>query len=86
MPLKANVDEAASKTDRTEKTVVFKRCERCGLDRGRDHWWHDLMDVADADCPCESMDMKTRCSCSTSGSTGKLMVMHTTGGYLVYTL
>ena len=41
VPLKANVDDAASKTDRIEKTIVFKRCENeVDWVEGRDHWWH----------------------------------------------
>ena len=89
VPLKANVDDAASKTDRIEKTIVFKRCEN-EIDwvDGRDHWWHELMESADTDCPCESMDSEDMLFLLyTSGSTGKPKgIMHTTGGYLVYTM
>ncbi len=57
------------------------------MQEGRDFWWHDLMDRADADCPCEEMDAEDPLFILyTSGSTGKPKgVQHTVGGYMVYT-
>ncbi len=51
---------------------------------GRDHWWHDLMEQADAECPCEPMDSEDLLYLLyTSGTTAKPKgIMHTTGGYL----
>jgi len=51
---------------------------------GRDVWWHDVVDTAPADCPCERMDSEDLLYILyTSGSTGKPKgIMHTTGGYL----
>jgi acetyl-CoA synthetase len=88
IPLKANVDAAAQSTKLIEKVVVLKRC---GNDiewtDGRDRWWHDLVEDAPDDCPCEPMDSEDMLFLLyTSGSTGKPKgILHTTGGYMVYT-
>jgi acetyl-CoA synthetase len=54
---------------------------------GRDRWWHDLVDLASADCPPEPVDSEHPLFILyTSGSTGKPKgILHTTGGYLVGT-
>ena len=51
---------------------------------GRDHWYHDLMADASADCPPEHMDSEDLLYLLyTSGTTAKPKgIMHTTGGYL----
>ena len=53
---------------------------------GRDHWYHEGMAEAAADCPAEEMNAEDPLFILyTSGSTGKPKgVMHTTGGYMVY--
>ena len=53
---------------------------------GRDHWYHDLMDDASADCPAEPMDSEDLLFLLyTSGTTGKPKgIMHTMGGYLTH--
>jgi acetyl-CoA synthetase len=89
IPLKDNVDAAASHPDVTtlEKVLVVRNT---GNDinwvEGRDHWLHELEDEVDADCPCEEMSAEDPLFILyTSGSTGKPKgVLHTTGGYLVY--
>src|SRR6185436_12028130 len=46
VPLKKNVDDALTKTDRVKKVVVFKRCGDAAPVKwveGRDIWWHDLV-------------------------------------------
>jgi len=89
VPLKANVDAAAAKTKCIEKTIVFKRCDNeIAWDDARDHWWHDLMEEVDSECPCEHMDSEDMLFLLyTSGSTGKPKgIMHSTGGYMVYTM
>ncbi|WP_428386839.1 acetate--CoA ligase [Mucisphaera sp.] len=88
VPLKANVDEALTMTDLVEKVVVLERCKNdVTMVDGRDHWWHDLEKEADAVCPAEEMDAEDLLFILyTSGSTGKPKgIMHTTGGYMVYT-
>jgi acetyl-CoA synthetase len=51
----------------------------------RDHWYHDEMAKASADCPAEKMNAEDPLFILyTSGSTGKPKgVVHTTGGYLL---
>jgi len=88
VPLKANVDEATTMTERIEKVVVLRRCENdVDMTDGRDVWWHDMVDGAGDDCPCEPMDSEDLLFLLyTSGSTGKPKgILHTTGGYQVYT-
>ena len=88
VPLKVNTDAAIDIAGKIKKTVVVKRT---GADiawhDGRDHWYHELMDGASADCPAEPMNAEDPLFILyTSGSTGKPKgVMHTTGGYSVYT-
>ena len=88
VPLKSAGDEAVDQCDCIEHVVVVKRT---GIDvdwkDGRDHWYHDLMEKASDDCPCEEMDAEDPLFILyTSGSTGKPKgVLHTTGGYMVYT-
>ena len=89
IPLKANVDEAASRDGVTtlEKILVVRHTG-VAVDwvEGRDAWLHDLEAEVDADCPCEEMNAEDPLFILyTSGSTGKPKgVLHTTGGYLVY--
>ncbi|MDP6602415.1 MAG: acetate--CoA ligase, partial [Phycisphaerales bacterium] len=88
VPLKANVDEATTMTDLIDHVVVLRRCDNeINWCDERDHWWHDLSDEASEDCPCEEMDSEDMLFLLyTSGSTGSPKgIMHTTGGYMVYT-
>jgi acetyl-CoA synthetase len=83
--LKPNVDTALESTPSIEHVVVLKRVdEPVDMQDGRDLWWHDLMDEADAVCPCEPMDSEDLLYLLyTSGTTAKPKgIMHTTGGYL----
>ncbi|MCE9584165.1 MAG: AMP-binding protein, partial [Planctomycetes bacterium] len=61
VPLKVNVDEALTKTDKVKKVVVLKRTgQGTTMAPGRDFWWHDLMKDASAVCepePCDSEQM-----------------------------
>ncbi len=89
IPLKANVDAAASRDDVTtlEKVLVVKNTgSDIGWVEGRDVWLHEIEQQVDADCPCEEMNAEDPLFILyTSGSTGKPKgVLHTTGGYLVY--
>ena len=55
------------------------------VQEGRDHWYHDLMADASAECPAEPVDAEDLLFILyTSGTTGKPKgIVHTTGGYLV---
>ncbi len=83
--LKPNVDTALPSTPSVESVVVLRRVdEAVDMVEGRDHWWHDLMDGAATECPCEPMDSEDLLYLLyTSGTTAKPKgIMHTTGGYL----
>ena len=85
--LKDICDEALERQSVIEKVVVLKRT---GQDvkwvEGRDHWWHDLIKDASADCATEVMDSEDPMFILyTSGSTGKPKgQLHTCGGYQVH--
>ena len=86
VPLKIQADGAAALCPTIEHVVVYKRTGHdVAFTEGRDHWWHDLMDKASADCPAEPLDSEHPLFILyTSGSTGKPKgILHTTGGYLV---
>ena len=90
VPLKANVDEALTMTDRVDTVIVYRRCgddADATMTAGRDHDWDDLMAAADTACPAEPMDSEDLAFILyTSGSTGKPKgIMHTTGGYMAHT-
>ena len=54
------------------------------MDDGRDVWYHEAMEAADAECPAEPLDAEHPLFILyTSGSTAKPKgILHTTGGYL----
>ena len=85
-PLKVNVDEALENGAATVKNViVVNRCDTpVTMVQGRDHWWHELMLEASANCPAPPMDSEQLLYLLyTSGTTAKPKgIMHTTGGYL----
>ncbi|MEQ9619947.1 MAG: acetate--CoA ligase [Deltaproteobacteria bacterium] len=87
VPLKKNADEALKKTKSVRKVVVVKRVgsrAKIKMKKGRDYWWHELMDDAPAYCEPEKMDSEDMLfMLYTSGTTGKPKgIVHTTGGYL----
>ncbi len=85
-PLKVNVDAALENGAATVKNViVVNRCDTpVTMVQGRDHWWHELMLEASANCPAPPMDSEQLLYLLyTSGTTAKPKgIMHTTGGYL----
>jgi acetyl-CoA synthetase len=86
--MKAKADLAVEQCPSIEKVVVFKRTgHEVPMKSGRDVWWHEVMDQADARCEPEWVDAEDPLFILyTSGSTGKPKgVLHTTGGYMVYT-
>jgi len=86
LPLKQASDDAVASCPTIENVVVLERTkENVRMEAGRDHWWHDLMADAKADCPPEPMDSEDPLFILyTSGSTGKPKgILHTTAGYLL---
>ncbi len=83
--LKAAADAAVKRCKTIKNVVVFRRwTDPVPMKAGRDHWWHELMEAASADCPAPELDAEHPLFILyTSGSTGKPKgILHTTGGYL----
>jgi len=84
--LKTAVDEALKETPSVKSCVVVRRTgSKIQMESGRDHWWHELMDAVDTNCPAEELDSEHPLFILyTSGTTGKPKgILHTTGGYLL---
>jgi acetyl-CoA synthetase len=85
--LKAAADDAVAGAPSVEHVVVVKRTGRpVAMQVNRDHWWHELMAGASADCPPAKLDAEHPLFILyTSGTTGKPKgILHTTGGYLTH--
>jgi acetyl-CoA synthetase len=85
--LKPAVDTALEGCPDVENVVVVQRTgQPTNFVPGRDHWWHDAMEDASADCKPVQLDSEHPLFILyTSGSTGKPKgILHTTGGYLTY--
>ena len=86
--LKNIADEALEQCPTVKNVIVVEvNDEPCTMKPDRDHWYHDEMAKASADCPPEKMNAEDPLFILyTSGSTGKPKgVVHTTGGYLLHT-
>jgi acetyl-CoA synthetase len=85
--LKDAVDEALEQTPTVTGCVVLRRTgSQIKMQAGRDHWWHELIESAPADCPAEELDSEHPLFILyTSGTTGKPKgILHTTAGYLLW--
>jgi acetyl-CoA synthetase len=87
-PLKSIVDDALRSCSTVDTVLVVNRTnDLVDMKAGRDEWLKPLLDEATSNCPAEQMDAEDPLFILyTSGSTGKPKGMvHTTGGYMVYT-
>ncbi|MBI5119145.1 acetate--CoA ligase [Candidatus Poribacteria bacterium] len=89
--LKKNADDAVAKCPSIERVIVVNRANKSvPIKEGKETWWHEEMNAPDIIDECEPEDMDSEDPLFilyTSGSTGKPKgVLHTTAGYLLYTL
>jgi acetyl-CoA synthetase len=83
--IKAAVDEVMGDLKTLETIIVVQHADNdAPMQDGRDHWYHELLEAADDECPAEGFDAEHPLFILySSGSTAKPKgILHTTGGYL----
>jgi acetyl-CoA synthetase len=86
--LKGILDDALEKCPDVKRVIVVEHTKtEVSMKKGRDLWWRDEITKVSAECPAEEMDAEDMLFILyTSGSTGKPKGMvHTCGGYMLYT-
>jgi acetyl-CoA synthetase len=84
-PVKQAVDGFLGDLPAIETVVVVRNTgDEAPMTEGRDVWYHEALEAADAECPAEPLDAEHPLFVLyTSGSTAKPKgILHTTGGYL----
>src|SRR4051794_3164611 len=84
-PIKQQVDEVMDAVKSIETIFVVRHTEaECEMQDGRDVWFHEAMEKADAECEAAELGAEHPLYILyTSGSTAKPKgILHTTGGYL----
>src|SRR3954469_7497637 len=84
-PIKQQVDEVMADVKSIETIFVVQHTKAdCEMQDGRDVWFHEAMEAADAECEAAELDAEHPLYILyTSGSTAKPKgILHTTGGYL----
>ena len=84
--VKATVDEILPEVPSIETVFVVRHTADLDpkMEEGRDVWYHEALEAADAECPAEPLDAEHPLFILySSGSTAKPKgILHTTGGYL----